>query len=43
MVHPLLRLVLGGGPATVPAATYSLTMFATALIYVAILRKTQPG
>ena len=36
-------LLFGGGLATVPAATYSLTMFATALIYVAILRKTQPG
>jgi len=34
-------LLFGGGLATVPAATYSLTMFATALIYVAILRRTQ--
>ena len=33
-------LLFGGGLATVPAATYSLTMFATALIYVAILRRT---
>ena len=32
-------LLFGGGLATVPAATYSLTMFATALIYVAILRR----
>ena len=36
-------LLFRGGLATVPAATYSLTMFATALIYVAILRKAQPG
>ena len=34
-------LLFGGGLATVPAATYSLTMFVTALIYVAILRRTQ--
>ena len=34
-------LLFGGGLATVPAATYSLTMFATALIYVAILRRAQ--
>ena len=34
-------LLFGGGLATVPAATYSLTMFATALIYVAVLRRTQ--
>ena len=27
--------------ATVPPATYSLTMFVTALIYVAVLRRTQ--
>ncbi len=32
-------LLFGGGLATVPAATYSLTMFATALIYVAALRR----
>ena len=32
-------LLFGGGLATVPAATYSLSMFATALIYVAILRR----
>jgi len=32
-------LLFGGGLATVPAATYSLTMFATALIYVVILRR----
>ena len=34
-------LLFGGGLAVVPAATYSLTMFATALIYVALLRRTQ--
>ena len=32
-------LLFGGGLATVPAATYSLTMFATALIYIAVLRR----
>lgn len=32
-------LLFGGGPAVVPAATYSLTMFATALIFVALLRQ----
>ncbi len=32
-------LLFGGGLATVPAATYSLIMFATALIYIAILRR----
>ncbi len=32
-------LLFGGGPAVVPAATYSLIMFATALIYVALLRR----
>lgn len=34
-------LLFGGGLAVVPAATYSLTMFATALIYVALLRRAQ--
>ena len=34
-------LLFGGGLATVPAATHSLTMFVTALIYVAVLRRTQ--
>lgn len=34
-------LLFGGGLATVPAATYSLTMFVTALIFVAVLRRTQ--
>lgn len=33
-------LLFGGGLATVPATTYSLTMFVTALIYVALLRRT---
>ena len=32
-------LLFGGGLATVPAATYSLIMFATALMYVAVLRR----
>ena len=33
-------LLFGGGLATVPATTYSLTMFVTALIYVAVLRRS---
>ena len=33
-------LLFGGGLATVPATTYSLTMFVTALVYVAVLRRT---
>jgi BASS family bile acid:Na+ symporter len=33
-------LLFGGGLVTIPAATYSLIMFATALIYIAILRRT---
>ena len=32
-------LLFGSGLATVPAATYSLIMFATALIYIAVLRR----
>ncbi|MCY4394567.1 MAG: bile acid:sodium symporter family protein [Rhodospirillaceae bacterium] len=32
-------LLFGGGLATVPAATYSLIMFATALMYIAVLRR----
>ena len=36
-------LLFGGGLATVPAATYSLIMFATALIFLVILRRTVPG
>ena len=32
-------LLFGGGLAIVPAATYSLIMFATALIYIAVLRR----
>ncbi|MHA1565936.1 MAG: bile acid:sodium symporter family protein [Alphaproteobacteria bacterium] len=32
-------VLFGGGLATVPAATYSLIMFATALIYIGILRR----
>lgn len=36
-------LLFGGGLATVPAATYSLIMFATALIFIAFLRRSVPG
>ena len=32
-------LLFGGGLAVVPAATYSLIMFATALIFIALLRR----
>ena len=32
-------LLFGGGLVTVPAATYSLTMFATALIFITVLRQ----
>ena len=32
-------MLFGGGLATMPAATYSLIMFATALIYIAVLRR----
>jgi BASS family bile acid:Na+ symporter len=32
-------LLFGGGLAVVPAATYSLIMFATALVYIALLRR----
>ena len=35
-------LLFGGGLATVPAATYSLIMFVTALIFVAFLRSRTP-
>ena len=35
-------VLFGGGLATVPAATYSLIMFATALIYIAVLRQSAP-
>jgi BASS family bile acid:Na+ symporter len=31
-------LLFGGGPVIIPAATYSLIMFATALIYITIMR-----
>lgn len=34
--------VFGGGLAVVPAATYSLIMFATALAFVALVRRTMP-
>ena len=33
-------LLFGGGPVAVPAATYSLIMFATALVYVAFARRS---
>jgi BASS family bile acid:Na+ symporter len=36
-------LLFGGGLATVPAATYSLIMFATALIFIALLRRDRTG
>jgi BASS family bile acid:Na+ symporter len=36
-------LLFGGGLVTVPAATYSLIMFATALIFIAFLRRSAPG
>ncbi|MEQ8443180.1 MAG: bile acid:sodium symporter family protein [Alphaproteobacteria bacterium] len=36
-------LLFGGGLATVPAATYSLIMFATALIFIACLRRLHPA
>lgn len=35
-------LLFGGGLAIIPAATYSLTMFATALIFIAYLRRYAP-
>ena len=35
-------LLFGGGLAVVPAATYSLIMFATALIFIAFLRRAHP-
>ncbi len=36
-------LLFGSGLATVPAATYSLIMFATALIFIAFLRRGTPS
>lgn len=36
-------LLFGGGLATVPAATYSLIMFATALLFIAVLRRHAPA
>lgn len=35
-------LLFAGGPALIPAATYSLIMFATALLYIAVLRRRVP-
>jgi BASS family bile acid:Na+ symporter len=35
-------LLFGGGLVTVPAATYSLIMFATALLFIAFLQRTHP-
>ena len=36
-------LLFGGGLAVVPAATYSIVMFATALIFIAFLRRQVPA
>ncbi len=36
-------VLFGGGLATVPAATYSLIMFTTALIFISILRRQVPA
>jgi len=36
-------LLFGGGLAAVPAATYSLIMFATALIFIVLLRRNVPA
>ena len=36
-------LLFGGGLVTVPAATYSVLMFATALVYIAFLRQRMPA
>lgn len=36
-------LLFGDGLAVIPAATYSLIMFATALIFIAVLRRTVPA
>ena len=36
-------LLFGGGLAAVPAATYSILMFGTALIFVAVLRRQVPA
>jgi len=36
-------LLFGGGLTTVPAATYSLIMFATALVFIAMLRRQVPA
>ena len=35
-------LLFGGGLTVVPAATYSLIMFGTALIFIALLRRQVP-
>jgi bile acid:Na+ symporter, BASS family len=37
----IATLLFGGGLAVVPAATYSLIMFATALVFVALLRRSE--
>jgi BASS family bile acid:Na+ symporter len=34
--------LFGGGAYIIPAATYSLIMFATALIFVALVRRSAP-
>jgi BASS family bile acid:Na+ symporter len=36
-------LLFGGGLTVVPAATYSLIMFATALLFIAVLRRSVPA
>ena len=40
MVRRTTRAVFGGGMYVIPAATYSLIMFATSLIFVYLVRKT---
>ncbi len=39
----IAALLFGGGLAAIPAATYSLIMFATALIFIAFLRRAAPS
>lgn len=39
----VVMLLFGGGLATVPAATYSIFMFGTALIFIAVLRRQIPA
>ena len=37
------RVVFGGGAAVIPAATYSLIMFGTALVFIGVLRWRERG